>query len=504
MRRASLIAITMGTLGVTTLLGSACVDVFQGDQRDNVGGTPAARREVAVAVTSPSRDIAVPQDSSVAIVWSASNTTGTPGVGAVLVESLNTLESTTIADGVAVNGSTRRVTTQWNTADFERGPYRVRVRVTAGADTREATAAGIVTLDAAPTFAFVSPLADVTLPEDDPVEISFTAFDLENEGIVTLFVDPDDTTTDENRVQISGELRLNDDAGDDTLTFDFSGSDNQGARLAVGTYSVVAVVGDEGNPDATFIAPGRITVPAPPDDTTTALGFDEPAEDTSFLRTDDTLLVRLNVNRAAESLVDVGLDTDDVHTNGNERTILSQRFIPADTDTSDFEFDGVDDEGDDVPDGIYRLFLVSSTETGTPTVQPSENLVFRRTTAEQPLIAVLQPSAVQSITPGSFLSIRWRDDDPSAQALIRLTVDDDPNPAEGTETDDPELEILVNRAAEPDGVQDTFSWRVPSTLDFGNYSVFAYIDADASTAAADHVSVSPVVFRVIDPADPMP
>lgn len=499
MRRS--IALTIATSAFVPLL-CGCVDFFGNDRQDHIGGTPSGGNPVAVAVTGPSRDVAVPESSNVSITWSASNSSGTPGTATVSVESLNSLASTPIAAGLPVNGSTGRVTTQWNTDGFERGPYRVRVSVTAGTITRESTAAGIVTLDAAPFFEFTAPLTDQTLPEEDALEIKFNGFDLENEGVVTLFADPGDTATEDDRVQISNEIQLNDDPADDELNFDWNGNDSGNRRVAVGTYSIIAVVSDPGNPDQTFIAPGRVTVPEPPDNTDEGLGFDEPSEDTTFLRTDDTLLLRLRVERSVESLVDVGIDTDDVHTNGNELTILSQRFIPENTPTSDLEWDGSDDDGNDVPDGIYRLFLVSSAETGTPTVQPSEILVFRRSDAEQPLIGLLQPSSVQSVTPGSFLNIRWRDDDPTGEALIRITVDDDPNPAEGTETDDPEVEILTSRAAEPDGVQDTFSWRVPSTLPFGNYYVFAYIDADPSTTQADHVSVSPVVFRVIDPADP--
>ena len=99
---------------------------------------------------------------------------------------------------------------------------------------------------------------------------------------------------------------------------------------------------------------------------------------------------------------------------------------------------------------------------------------------------------------GSFVTIRWRDDDPSETATIRLAIDDDMNPQEATETDDPEMEILSGRVASGDGVQDTFSFQVPSTLAPGTYFVFGYIDRDGA-APFEHSSVAAGRIIIRDP-----
>lgn len=482
------------------LLGTAsCVELLQSDTVDHVGGSPSSRNRLSVSVATPASDITAPADGSLDIRWSAANTTGSAGRATVLVVDLNTLTEITLADGLTVQGSSRTVTTRWETADFEPGPYRVRVRITAGGQRRESTAAGVVLINASPTFEFLSPTSNTTLPDSDSLEIRYDGIDPEGNGRVTFFVDPDDTDTTDNRVQISSSQTLNDSADDEDKTFDWNGDNNDGTRVATGTYSLIAVVTDGINPEQTFVAGGRVTVPDPAEPTA-QLGFALPEEDTTFLTTDAPLSLRLNVNRTSEHLLDIAIDTDDNHGNGNETTILSQRVIAEDTDTTDFDWDGSDSDGNAVPEGIYRLFLVSSTGAGTPTIQQASALVFRRSDPDQPLIGLLQPATVQTVNPGAFLNISWRDDDPAEDATIRLTIDDDNRPDEASETDEDEIEILAGRAAMPDGVQDTFAYRIPSSLPPGTYFIFAYIDATPGSAVADHISVGPVAFRVEDPA----
>lgn len=130
--------------------------------------------------------------------------------------------------------------------------------------------------------------------------------------------------------------------------------------------------------------------------------------------------------------------------------------------------------------------------------------MFRRSDENQPLIGLIAPSGVLTVNPGQFLNINWRDDvpDEDAGATIRIAIDDDNLPAEAVETDEAEIEILADRDAVPDGVQDTFAYRIPASLTPGTYFIFAYIDATSATPDADHVSVGPVAFRVEDPANP--
>ena len=148
-------------VATVALCTGGCPDFLQGDPQDNVGGDPRPRETLAVSVSAPGADASVGTTSTVPIIWSATNTTGNAGQATVVVEALATLTQTTIADGIAVGRSSGRVTTNWTTAGFTRGTYRVRVRVTAGDLTRESTAPGVVTLNEAATFSFLAPLTDV-------------------------------------------------------------------------------------------------------------------------------------------------------------------------------------------------------------------------------------------------------------------------------------------------------------------------------------------------------
>jgi hypothetical protein len=98
--------------------------------------------------------------------------------------------------------------------------------------------------------------------------------------------------------------------------------------------------------------------------------------------------------------------------------------------------------------------------------------------------------------------IKWRDDDPSESARIRLTIDDDATPDEGVETDDPE-EVIPSAdwddlEAEGDGVQDTFSFYIGDDREPGRYWIFAYIDRDEA-APWDNVAIAAGQIVVEDP-----
>ncbi len=482
---------------------AACVDFFGfPNQNDGNGGfpDPPTANTLGVTIDSPRNAASVASGTIVNIRWSALNRTGDPGSVDIFVRANDDGAETFLAQGLSVNGSTGTVTTDWDTAGFGAGVYSIRARVTANGNSRDAVATGQVTIDAAPTFAFTRPTTNTTLPETDPVELAWSGIDPEGDAQIDLFVDPDDLTTTDNRVQILNDRALNDSEDDEEQTFDWSGRNTSNARVDAGEYRVIAIVDDGVNEPIEVVSTFVITVPDQPDPD--ELGFTIPEDDDTFLTTDATFGITLGVNRTADALLDVGIDTDDNHANGNEITVLSQRLIPSGTETTSFDWDGNDADGNPVSNVIYRLFFVSSIGTGTPTVDDSEALVFRRDTLTQPLIALQTPATVQTLTPGQFLTITWRDDDPDDNAVIRIVIDDDPNPLEGAETDDPELEILNNRDAGADGVQDTFQFRIPNSLAEGVYYIFAYIDADLATAAPDHTSTAPASFRVDDPATP--
>lgn len=506
-------AIAMSALAVLALPSVGCLEILNllapGSVNPPGGNTNVPATSLGIVVEAPTSDVNVPSDSQVSIRWSAANRTSRTARVTILVEQLATGTETTIADGLAVDAASGTITTVWSTAGFDAGVYRIRARITLDSTVREDTAPGRVTIDAGVTFAFTRPTSDVTLPESDPVEISWTGFDPEGNGTLQLFVDPDSAETTANRILIS-EQTLAETADAEEMSFDGSGLDSNGARVDADTYNIVAVVDDGVNPLATFVADGQVTVPEEMENNTAELAFTMPEEDTTFLTTDDPLAIALNINQGSDALVDIAIDTDDNHANGNETTILSQRFIEAETDTTEFDWDGTDSDGTDVDDGIYRLFFVSSTGAGTPIIEESESLVFRRSSEDQALIAIQTPGSVLTLNPGQFLTITWRDDlvdddpddDVDPEATIRIVLDDDNMPNEGVETDEDEIEILADRDAFPDDVQDTFQYRIPNSLTPGTYFIFAYIDGPDDPNDPDHISVGPAAVIIEDPSMP--
>lgn len=231
------------------------------------------------------------------------------------------------------------------------------------------------------------------------------------------------------------------------------------------------------------------------------LSVAELPEEVEFLPSDDALTIWFTLDEQDEEmLVDIEGDVDDNHNNGNEVPILLRHLIEKETSDDSFEWDGTDTTGADISDGIYRMVVVVNRGVGSPTTIAADHLVFRRSKQDQPLIALLQPNDEQTISIGTDVRIEWRDDDPNESATIRLTLDDDEFPAEDTETDNDEIEILADWPAADDGVQDTFilRYRELKDLEVGRYHVFAYIDSD-DTAPADNVSIAGGELVIEDP-----
>ena len=149
--------------------------------------------------------------------------------------------------------------------------------------------------------------------------------------------------------------------------------------------------------------------------------------------------------------------------------------------------------------GYYRLLLVVSTGSGTPTTVQSPAFVFRRSASQQPLVALIAPATLTKVDPGTYINIQWRDDDPAGNAKIRLVVALTPVPAD--HINDPP--ILADRPAAQDDVRDTFAWQVPSSgLTVGTpYYLIAYIKND-DAEALNSSSVAAGRIIVNDPTKP--
>jgi len=470
-------------------MGASCLPLIDLDA-ESKGVDPA--RRLAVSTLQPSEDRVVASGAVIEVRWTAANLMGVQAVATVVARLRGELAETIIAGGILVDDTGVTQTIGWDTTDLPGGEYNVLVRITAGEGAASDTATGIVTINTPATFEFVDPAVDVTLePQPDPndpdaeptamLTFSWRTADEEALATGTLELDADDDHDSGNEITLS-DITIS--TSDDLDTFVWNGTDSAGAAVDPGAYTLLARIDDTVNPALVVEATGRVTVPEPEEEPNEpepiVLGFTAPEEDTTFLATDDPIELAFELDESEDVLVDLKIDPDDDHQNGNELTILSQRLVEEGTTADSFDWDGADSAGAPAPDGIYRPFLVLVRGEGEPVVVQADALIFRRSDEDQPLIALLAPAADMEVEAGDFVTIRWRDDVPSDDATIRLTLDDDDTPDEAVETDEPEREILADRDAAGDGVQDSFVFQVPADLAFGRYTVFAYIDRDGA------------------------
>lgn len=780
------------------LMGATCL----APSTDIPDRITAASTTLDMTVSKPASDRTVAQGTVVKIEILPVNRTGAPGTASVAVENRTTLDESVLADNIDVSGVGSPITVTWDTADYPAAEYTVRATIEADGKSRTSSAVGKVRIDGPPTLVFTAPALDTTLPDsgDGTITIAWRVKDDGGGGTVRIGIDTDLDHGSGNEIFIDQQTLTN---GEKTQSLDWPGDDSTQTRVAEGTYNLFALVEDNINSLVTVDGLARVIVPAkvtPPD--TTKLSIIAPSVPTEFVFNQPIFPIEFGVNQTNDVLLDIKIDSDDNHTNGNEITILSQRFIRANTEKDTFNWDGKDTSGAFVPDGIYTPLLVVSTGSGTPqtvagtksitrrtsvanidsrqvwerstgdwllnepetnppvrrqaavafnearglfvlfggrsgaapgtalsdtwfynrfnfteqmpTAHPSarwdhsmtydassnevflfggtdgttvfndvwimqttdwsqrafvggpaarygasvafdrnqalillfggrdnstvyndtwewdgaawtlrtpvakpskrhhaalaydeehqvmvlfggmlenglpdqetwewdgetwtlrlptkapsarsghamtydparkqvvlfggaaefadvgdtwvwdgDDWTFQSTIASKPaarsghamafdrtsnvnkmylfggetgvpVISLIEPAVNATVTAGQFQTIKWRDDDPVGTSKIRLTIDDDPNPAQGVETGAAELEILANRDAAPDGVQDTFSVQIPSSLTPGTYYIFAYIDRDG-TAPYDSRSVAAGKFVIRDPANP--
>ena len=499
------------------LVGATCVPLLDLDP-DPVAPTGTT---LSVSVMKPDADREVPMGTEIGIEWAVANLTGSEAIVTILARSRNAdLPETILAGGVRLSGTGGTETFTWYTGgndpddsadDFEGGDYSVVVRVEADGLTKETSAPGRITINTPPSFEFTEPEENAELieqvdpndPNSDPgpasITIAWDAFDPDGDGKVEISVDPDSDASAHdsgNETVIDADRVLPEKSGFGSL--DWEGTDSEGVQVDPGTYYVFAVLTDEMNEEQVVSSTVQLTVPEWPEEY--GLAITDPNEDTTFLTTDaGGLTIKFTLDEADDVLIDLEVDTDDDHKNGNEILILSQRLIEADTHESSFVWNGKDTDDNDVADGIHRILLVVSRETGAPQLVEADHLVFRRSEENQPLIALLEPSTDETVEAGADVVIKWRDEDPDETSKIRLWLDDDDIANEVPEEGKAPFEILPEpRGADDDGVQDQFRYHVPDTLDFGRYYVRAHIDRD-DAGGVDHTSEAAGQIVLEDP-----
>jgi flagellar hook assembly protein FlgD len=491
------------------LMGATCFPVFDlAPATESATGTT-----LAVSVITPTEDRQVAAGDPVTIEWTAANLTGSSGVATVLVRAREDFADTILVGGLRISefGGTQSV--DWDTTGFAGGEYSIHVQVEAGERTAEATAGGRITLNTPPSFEFTEPTEDTELVGRDPndpndpnapllppeVTIRWSAYDPESDGTAKIGIDPDRDHESGNEITIY-QVDIPRTSGFDSI--DWDGTDTSGERVEGDTYYLFAAISDEVSPERFVEGLARIIVPE-----ALELAVTQPEEDTDFLTTDDDLTIEFTLDEDDDVFIDLRIDTDEDHRNGNETTILARYLVDRDTNEDSFDWDGDDSDGNPVGDGIYRIFMAVNRGSGSPQIVEAEGLVFRRSTAEQPLIALLQPDADRTLTGGvgGDVLIRWRDNDPSESAKIRLTIDDDATPDEIVETDNAE-EVLPSGDwddldAAGDGVEDTFTFYVADDRAPGRYWIFAYIDRDEA-APWDNIAIAAGQIVVEDPDEP--
>ena len=513
------------------LVGATCFPIFELDPATE----SAAGTTLVVSVITPAEDRQVAAGDSVTIEWTVANLTDSSAVATVLVRARADFADTILVGGLRIpeSGGLQSVdwdttdfpgvsqdegvvSVDWDTADFPGGEYSIHVQVEAGELSEETTAEGHITLNTPPTFEFTEPTEDTELLEQDPndpndpnapllpaeVTIGWSAYDPDSDGTAEIGIDPDTDHDSGNEITIY-EAGIPRTSGVDSI--DWDGTSTSGERVEGDTYYLFAAISDEVSAERFVEGLARIIVPE-----VLELAVTQPDEDTDFLTTDDPLTIEFTLDEDDDVFIDLRIDPDEDHRNGNETTILARYLVEWGTHEDSFDWDGDDSEGNPVGHGIYRIFMAVNRGAASPQIVEAEGLVFRRSAEEQPLIGVLQPDTDQTLVGGvgGEVLIRWRDNDPSESAKIRLTIDDDATPDEAVEPAEGPLEEEElpsagwgDLDAAGDGLEDTFTFYVGDDRAPGRYWIFAYIDRD-EVAPWDNIAIAAGQVVVEDPDEP--
>lgn len=499
MRIAALFFLTSSWAAVT----NSCLPV--NTTRDDRLSALTPLTPLTVSIIKPAADQTVGQGDIVVVEYSATNATDSDSVLTVLVRKRDDREETILVGGVRLPTRGVHESIDWNTGEFAPGRYNVVLRVEAGDESQEEVGTAIVTINAGPSLTFTEPFTNSTLTEDeDPdddetpkITFRWSAADADGDGSFTLELDPDGDHNNENEIVLL-ERELTEDGGLDS--FDFEGADSEGGRVPAGTYNYFARLKDPQVDEAFVSGLAAITVLPSNEGSDAILAVTKPADDTEFLASSATFDITYTLNEDRDVLIDLKIDTDDLHSNGNEQTILLQRLVDRSVHEDTFAWSGTLSDGSPAPDGIYRTFIQVNRGSGNPATAEAEGLIFRRSEENKPLIAITAPTTDQTLRAGQILTIQWRDDTPnSTAAKVFLFLDDDPNPQEATETGAAERQIpLGDRDAVPDSVSDSFPFSIPADLAPGTYHIFAYVDRDGA-APFEHSNVGAGRIIIRDP-----
>ncbi|MBN2445264.1 MAG: hypothetical protein JXO22_00945 [Phycisphaerae bacterium] len=352
-----------------------------------VDGGDSGDDTYSVAFDAPLGSRVVPSGTLIGITWHAYVDADASATLSVLVRHTGDRENTDLETNIPLNSGRSDGSLTWDTAEFSGGVYIVRAQVLVdGVVKAESDASGEITIDGIPEFEFTAPSKAVTLESGGLVEIAWTAFDPDETG-------EDGSGKEDTTAKIGVDLDLNHASGNEVYiyestlavesadeTFEWDGTDLDDNAADPGVYYVFALIDDTINSVLTVDATGTIEVAEEEEEEEeeVAVGIISPEDDIEFLTAGDPLEIEYGVNKSSDTLVDLRIDTDDNHANGNETTVVLQRLIEADTETAVHEWDGNDYRGVAVDDGIYTPIVSVSSGSSAATTVAGEALIYVR------------------------------------------------------------------------------------------------------------------------------
>jgi len=356
------------------------------------------------------------------------------------------------------------------------------------------TAPGRIRLaNQAPTVVVSQPAEDQQVDTNGTVLVAWTADDPDDDATIVVWYDADEDATFDRNNPPANIIRdgISEDNGPSSVDWDTTG-------VAEGTYSIFVTIDDGVNEPVTDAAPGRITVP----NAVPQLTFTEPADDVSVTFGSTTTIAWTATDPEDDARIDLYVDLDADHDNGNETLILEDRQ----------ENDGEDDFAWD-PTGLTpgRYFVFARIDDGVadptrPVTVEATGTIAVQADADDPTIVLTEPAGDLTAVETEPVEIRWDDQNTSAEARIALRYDDDPRPDQGgAEINEPERTIQTDLPADPDGDQDRHLWDwhpediTQQAVPAGEYYLFAYIDDDGDPLDGTFDALAVAIGKVTIP-----